>query len=60
VNPEQALPAFIAALLAEGVEPSTIEQAASIVASIAPGRSVTGGDPLVRAFAFEQAKRMTR
>jgi hypothetical protein len=57
---DQVLPAFIAQLIAEGVEAKQIEQAVSGVRSIRLGESITGDDPLRRAFAFEQADLLKR
>lgn len=54
------LPALIAALLAEGVPPGTIEEAVGRVRRIRLGQSVVGdADPLARAFAYEQAGRLS-
>lgn len=57
---EQKVPALIAGLIHAGVEPKVIEQAVAWACSIPLGRSVTGNDPLVRAFAFEQARLLER
>jgi hypothetical protein len=54
------MPAFIAQLLEENVEPAVIERAVGRVNSLQLGESITGNDPLQRAFAFEQAKLMER
>ena len=56
---DQLLPAFIAQLLAEGVEPEQIERAVARVQGIRPGQSIAG-HPLRRAFAFEQARLLER
>lgn len=53
---EQVVPALIAALVDEGVDPQAIERAVARVRDMPPGRSISGGNPLVRAFAFEQAR----
>lgn len=51
----QLIPAFIAALMVEGVEAEQIEKAVARVQSVKLGQSITG-HPLRRAFAFEQAR----
>ena len=54
------IPAFIAALVAEGVDPRKIENAVGRVQCLRPGQSISGDDPMRRAFAFEQAKLLER
>jgi hypothetical protein len=56
----QLLPAFIAALLAEGVEPTQIERAVGRVRSIRLGQSISSDNQLWRAFAFEQTTLLER
>jgi hypothetical protein len=56
---DQILPAFIAALLAEGVDAEQIERAVARVTDIKPGESISG-NPLRRAFAFEQQRLLER
>lgn len=56
---EQLLPAFIAALIAEGVEPEQIERAVDRVRGVLLGESIFE-DPLHRAFAFEQTDLLKR
>jgi hypothetical protein len=55
----QAVPAFIAALMVEGVEAEQIERAVARVSDLRPGQSLSG-HPLRRAFAFEQARLLER
>ena len=55
----QLIPALIAQLLIEGVEPWQIEGAVARVRDLELGESVTGDDSLRRAFAFEQAARLS-
>lgn len=56
---DQLIPALIAALLAEDVAPERIDAAVSQVRAIKLGDSIIpGDDPLFRAFAYEQAKRL--
>lgn len=55
---EQVLPALFAALVEEGVDPGLVERAVGRVLDIPLGASVTGGSPLLRAFAFEQQRRL--
>jgi len=56
----QTIPAFVAALLAEGVEPEQIERAVARVQDLQLGRSISSGNKLWRAFAFEQARLLER
>lgn len=56
---DQILPAFISALLTEGVEAEQIERAVARVRDLQLGQSITG-HPLRRAFAFEQTKLLER
>ena len=56
---EQILPAFIAQLLVEGVEPEQIERAVARTRDLRLGHSISG-HPLRRAFAFEQARLLER
>lgn len=55
---DQMVPALFAALVHEGVDPALVERAVGRVLDIQLGESVTGGSPLLRAFAFEQARRL--
>lgn len=52
---DQLLPAFIAALLAEGVDAEQVENAVARVRDLKLGQSISG-HPLRRAFANEQTK----
>lgn len=58
LSSDQAVPALIAALVGTGVAPEAIETAVSRVLDLQIGASVSGGDPLVRAFATEQTARL--
>jgi hypothetical protein len=64
VTREQVVPAFVAALLGEGVSARQIEMAVLHVRSLPLGAPISAAagrgddDPLVRSFAFEQAKRL--
>lgn len=55
---EQVIPALFAALVEEGVDPGLVERAVGRVLDIPLGASVTGDSPLLRAFAFEQQRRL--
>jgi hypothetical protein len=55
----QLIPAFMCALMAEGVEADQIERAVTRVRRIGLGRDFTG-HPLRRAFAFEQTTLLER
>lgn len=63
---EQLVPAFMAALMGEGVRPEQIERAVARVRDLPLGSNLlaTAGsrhdEPLVRAFVFEQAGRLER
>lgn len=57
---DQKIPALIAGLIQAGVQPAVIEEAVSWVTRIKLAQSVTGDDPMVRAFAFEQGARLER
>lgn len=58
---EQKLIAFIAKLTKErGVSPLSIECAIDEVLDIKLAESITGEDPMVRAFSMEQAARLER
>jgi hypothetical protein len=57
---EQMVPALLAALVDEGVDPGLVERAVGRVLAVPLGVSVTGDSPLLRAFAFEQARRLDR
>lgn len=56
----QLVPALLASLLREGVDADAVERAVARTADLLPGDSISGGDPLVRAFAFEQASLLRR
>lgn len=51
----QAVASLIGMLIGEGVTTDQIEKAIVRSVDTPPGRSVTGGDAMRRAFAFEQA-----
>lgn len=51
---------FVAGLLRAGVEPSVIEEAVCYSLDLRPGQPLSGGDPLVRAFIFEQVRLLER
>lgn len=55
----QVVPALIGALVREGVDPEAIERAVASVCDLRLGDDIAPG-PLVRAFAFEQARRIDR
>lgn len=55
---DQLVPALVCPLLEEDVSPSTIKRAVARVLDIRLGQSICGEDPLRRAFAFEQARRL--
>lgn len=57
---EQLVPALICALLAEGVAPQTIERAVARMDKLRLGESICSGDPLRRAFSWEQAALLGR
>lgn len=52
---DQLVPALIAQLLVEGVEPEQVERAVARVRDLEMGQSISG-DPMRRAFAFEQSR----
>jgi hypothetical protein len=60
----QAVPALMAALLAEGVTADQIERAVDRVRSLRLGESITAGAPgpeqMTRAFVFEQSALLKR
>jgi hypothetical protein len=51
----QTIAAFIAQLVVTGVEPQQVEHAVLKTLDLDVGQSLSDGDPLVRAFANEQA-----
>lgn len=56
----QLVPALIASLLLEGVDPQTVEQAVARTCDIRLGQSISGDNPTYRTFAFEQAGLLDR
>lgn len=54
----QIIPAFIAALLAEGVQPERITNAVQRVQRLKLGESIDSNNELWRAFSNEQANRL--
>lgn len=58
---EQAVIAFIADLILKGgLNPEKIERSVDRVRDIKIGESITGDDPLIRAFAMEQSARLLK
>ncbi len=56
----QLIPALIAALVLEGVDPLIVERAVSRVRTLPLGASISDNNPTIRAFAFEQTDLLER